>query len=154
MAEPTQGKIVAVYRGIIGWSNWRAGCEFYEDTLPEWPRWLPRLRNGVEQDGEKQGRLLTDAMGDPEGARVVVVVLDPGATDQDVQGVEAALDADPTVPLSRVRELVEALELIVNRSIPERNPDGEDQAAESMQLLARDALTRWHADYPEVEDRG
>lgn len=56
-----------------------------------------------------------------------------------------------------------ALKQIATRAIPERNPDGEDQSAESMQLIARGALAEilkpeeWMADEgeevaPPVED--
>lgn len=39
--------------------------------------------------------------------------------------------------------IVKALELIAARPTVERNPDGEDQAAATMQLIARQALERY-----------
>lgn len=129
-----------IARGIIGWSNWRSGCEFYEDTTAEvhmrecsgcdgtgkatrrveittgsetqvvepgdpcdrcngtsqvkvdtWPRWLPRRRGNKD---DPAGALLTDALNDPEGARVVVVVLPRTASDEEVEQVEALLLRD------------------------------------------------------------
>lgn len=41
---------------------------------------------------------------------------------------------------SRCKGLEEALRWIAGRPIPERNPDGDDQAAEAMRLTARTAL--------------
>lgn len=77
-----------VARAIIGWSNRTIGCEVYEDTLPEWPRWLPRAR--IEAD--EVGRLLTDAIGDQcEGARALVLLFDRGTTDEQLAEVEAVI---------------------------------------------------------------
>ena len=64
-----------VFRGIIGWSNWRPGTEFYEDTEAKgegYARWLPRGRYSAGD--APRGRLLTDEMEDPEGADVLVIV--------------------------------------------------------------------------------
>lgn len=72
-------------RAIIGWSNRETGCEVYEDTLPEWPRWLPRSR------GEGVGRLYTDAIGDPEGARALVLLFPRQTTDEQMQAAEEAV---------------------------------------------------------------
>ncbi|HVJ27459.1 MAG TPA: hypothetical protein VM493_07935, partial [Vicinamibacterales bacterium] len=56
-----------ILSSVIGWSNWRGGCEFYEDTErngENYARWLPRARPG----DQPMGRLLTDELNDPEGA--------------------------------------------------------------------------------------
>lgn len=92
--QPDQGEVVRVERAVIGWSNWRSGCEFYEDTEAQgegYGRWLPRKTPGyVVEEGTPQGRLLTDALGDPEGATAVVILLPRGA--------------DPEPAIERIRE--------------------------------------------------
>jgi hypothetical protein len=75
-------------RAIIGWSNRTTGCEVYEDTLPEWPRWLPRAKGGADQP---VGRLFTDAVNDPEGARALVLLFPRGTTDEQMQAAENAI---------------------------------------------------------------
>jgi hypothetical protein len=47
----------------------------------------------------------------------------------------------PFVPVDQLRA-VEALREIATRPTVERNPDGDDQAAHTMQLIAREALDR------------
>jgi hypothetical protein len=80
-----------IVHGIIGWSNWRSGCEFYEDTErngERYARWLPRVRQGYKTDSKTPpGRLLTDALDDPKGARVVVIVLAQTATEDDANEI-------------------------------------------------------------------
>lgn len=84
-----------IVSAVIGWSNWRTGCEFYEDTERHgegYARWLPRMI----YDPEKQphGRLLTDLLNDPEGATAIVVVL-PGRR------------ADPSEAMTKIAALFE-----------------------------------------------
>jgi hypothetical protein len=44
------------------------------------------------------------------------------------------------VPAEQLAEAVEALREIATRPAVERNPDGDDQAAHTMQMIAREAL--------------
>jgi hypothetical protein len=44
------------------------------------------------------------------------------------------------VPAKQLRGAVEALREIATRPVVERNPDGDDQAAHTMQMIAREAL--------------
>lgn len=47
--------------------------------------------------------------------------------------------AEERIANGRLRE---ALKDIAHRPVVERNPDGDDQAAHTMQLIAREALSR------------
>jgi len=48
----------------------------------------------------------------------------------------------PVVPAGDLAEATEALREIATRPTVERNPDGDDQAAHTMQLIAREALAQ------------
>lgn len=83
---------------VIGWSNWRTGCEFYEDTErngDKYARWLPREGRNASADAPF-GRLLTDQLGDPEGATAIVVVLPGRCADpaEAIAKIAAALSED------------------------------------------------------------
>lgn len=67
-----------VVRGYLGWSNLRGGCEFYQDV--EGARWT-----------KPREAYLTDLLGDPEGANVIVIVSQNRF--DDLSDVEAAVRA-------------------------------------------------------------
>jgi hypothetical protein len=45
--------------------------------------------------------------------------------------------------IDSIMVLIEALEEIANMPTVQRNPDGDDQAAATMQFIAREALRDW-----------
>lgn len=85
-----------VVQGYLGWSNVRGGCEFYQDV--EGARWT-----------KPREAYLTDLLGDPEGANVIVIV-----------------SRDRFDKLDGLADAVEQLVRIVETDEPADNESGRD----------------------------
>lgn len=71
--------------------------------------------------------------------------LEPRASDFVMSGHWEDVDEEVLSTADPADELAEAVEQIADLTIPTRNPDGEDQAAETMQLIAQEALDHYRS---------
>lgn len=72
-----------VVRGLLGWSNKRAGVEFY--------RWDPRI---IPRTGSQWGELLAaeEHVEGQEGSTVIVVVMPRSASLEEIEAAQSAVE--------------------------------------------------------------
>jgi hypothetical protein len=97
------------------------------------------MSSGTEPDTQKE---------DAEAYRRVCEALRPYWLQQESMPAEEAVRR----LVADTAKLVEALREIATRPTVERNPDGDDQAAWTMQLIAREALAGFSADAGKAGD--